>query len=347
MFQGQLSQIAETPADVGATAVETPQRKRTNMFAGKMTPVAATPLRKAYSRLLGVGEPPQEIEDAEQQQMLRERFTQLSGVREGVEQMGVAAAGLETPEQRQNVLRGVGDGDGQVGSMLGARPPVVKKWFPEITDEEWDLASSGQYAGADTGSILAKAQAVEAKWNAVISQYRAEGGCDATKPGRLAGALREYLIANGAEEDNLGDDPDTFGPLECKEWMKIFNKQPDLAAAKASMKAGYGNVQIGTPTYGWRTVYLSDVCGSNVKLPVCPPPGGGAPPPPKPECDGTTPCPSGQECVEGKCVPKPTSGGAKKSNLGLFVLAAGALGLAWVASRGQMASAYGERPRKP
>lgn len=218
------------------------------------------------------------------------------------------------------------------GIGLGAPPPVVKRWFPERKDSEWDDLDD-----ADKASLLNQASAVDAKWNATIQQYKAEGACDATKPGRLAGALRAYLIASGGEVENLGDDEDKFGPLECKEWMRVFNKQPDLASAKDSIKAGFGSVQTGTPTYGWRTVYLADICGSKITLPVCQPPAG--PPPPAPQCSDKKPCPVGEKCVDGKCVKVVAEGEPKKSNW-LWLLALGAGGLA-------VAGAAGMFPKGP
>ena len=247
---------------------------------------------------------------------------------------------LNTSFLRPQLVAGVGQVEwlGDSG-MLGARPPVVKTWFPEITDEEWDQAASGQYAGANTAEILAKANAANSIWYATISQYKSEGACDATKPGRLAGALRAYLIASGGDENNMGDEDDTFGTLECKEWMKVFNKQPDLAAAKSAIKSGFGQVNTGTPTYGWRTVYLSDICGSSVKLPVCQPP---QVQPPPPECSPTKPCPAGQICVDGKCVAQGGGGGGSGGGgggggvgtLGIVLLVGAALGAIYLAVGG-------------
>lgn len=213
------------------------------------------------------------------------------------------------------------------GVGLGAMPYVVKKWFPEITEDEWTAAESGQYAGANTAELLAKANAAEAQWQAGIKQYKAEGACDATQPGRLAGALRAYLLANGGEAENLGDDEDKFGELECKEWMRVFNKQPDAAAAKAAIQTFQGGMGKAVANHGWKVITLADICGSSVKLPVCKP-AAGPPPPPKPECDAKTPCPSGHKCVDGKCV-KQVAEEPKKSNwLWLLALGAGGLGIA-------------------
>lgn len=231
-------------------------------------------------------------------------------------------------------------GDGMLGT-----PWVVKKWFPERTDAEWD-----QLDESDKSQLQALAQGVENKWAYAISQYKSQGACDATQPGRLAGALRAYLLSNGGTAENLGDDEDTFGPLECKEWMRVFDKQPDLAAAKDAIKVYQGGMgaQTGTPTYGWKAITLSDICGSSVKLPVCQPPVQ----PPGPECSPTKPCPEGFICENGKCVPGGGGGGSGGGGggggglgvFGIVLLAGAAVGAIYLAMRG-VGSERSDNPR--
>jgi lysozyme family protein len=72
------------------------------------------------------------------------------------------------------------------------------------------------------------------------------------------------------------------------------------------------------------------------------------PPPVVPQCSDTNPCPTGQKCENGNCVPIPQTsggGGSSGSGLGLFVLGASVIGLGLLATRGQMSSAYGEGQR--
>jgi ABC-type transporter Mla subunit MlaD len=74
-------------------------------------------------------------------------------------------------------------------------------------------------------------------------------------------------------------------------------------------------------------------------------------PPPAPECSATNPCPAGNDCVDGKCVPKPAPAPtAKKTNWGLAVLglaAAVGLGLAFAGLRKNLPAQPGRTRDNP
>lgn len=170
--------------------------------------------------------------------------------------------------------------------QLGAAPSVVCKWLP-VECENWnEQPPEAQQA------ILAQAQLLENQYQNQVSSYKAEGGCDATKPGRLAGALKEYLIAKGGDQTKMNLDASVFGPEECAEWLRVFGHPPTIADAKAAKTAKVWN---------GKTISVSTICGNGVKLPAC---GGGGPPPPPPPCSDSNPCPADQECVKGECIPK-------------------------------------------
>lgn len=209
-------------------------------------------------------------------------------------------------------------GSPQVG--LGAAPALIKKWFPERTDAEWDNLDQ-----ADQFTLTQQANLVEAQWNAKIYEMRGNGACDATKPGLLAGAMREYLIKNGGKLENMDDLGDkSFGPKDCAEWWAVFKKAPDqeTVAKGIGLVTGGTNVWVKNSANGYtRQITLGMVCPNGFKLPSCPEPGGGGggkggggvidP------CKDVT-CMSGQKCVDGKCVPVPSE--TKKTNWGLILL---------------------------
>lgn len=216
----------------------------------------------------------------------------------------------------------------QVG--LGAAPWLIKKWFPERTDAEWDGLDD-----ADKHTFLVQANAVEAQWNAKISEMRANGACDATKPGLLAGAMREYLLKNGGKTENMDDvGSKEFGPKDCKEWVRVFGSAPseETVAKAIGLATGGTSPWVKNSANGHTLqITLKAVCPNGFKLPSCPQPGSGAP---KDPCAGVT-CPPGQHCENGKCVADPVKPAAeepkKSSWLWLLALVAGGLAVAGAA----------------
>lgn len=232
--------------------------------------------------------------------------------------------------------------------FLGATPTLVKKWFPERTEAEWNGLDA-----ADQDTLLKQAQTIEAKYNATISQYKAEGACDASKPGRLAGALRQMLINKGADAATLGPNADEFGISECSAWFTLFGASPSIDDAKQAIYATNLGFNSGTATYGWMHLTLANFCGSSVKLPTCGAPGGGPAPSGKctndhpdcgaagficvngdcvPGCRNDGDCGPDYVCVNGQCAPKTnaassTGGGA----LGVILLVGAAIGAIWFA----------------
>lgn len=184
--------------------------------------------------------------------------------------------------------------------MLGAAPPIIKKWFPERTDAEWDSLDA-----AEQNTLFMQANMVEAQWNAKINEIRYNGGCDATKPGLLAGAMREHLIKSGGKLENMDDlGEKSFGPKDCAEWRRVFGKAPDQeTVAKAiGLVTGNTNIWVKNGANGYtRQITLSSVCPSGFKLPSCPPPVGSA------KCP-QVPCGPNEDCVDGSCVPKCDAG---------------------------------------
>ncbi len=246
-------------------------------------------------------------------------------------------------------VRWLGDGmiRGTPFGFLGATPTLVKKWFPERTEAEWNNLDA-----ADQDTLLKQAQTIEAKYNATINQYKAEGACDATKPGRLAGALRQMLINKGADVNSLGPDASDFGISECSAWYTLMGSSPTIDDAKQAIYATSLSFNSGTPTYGWMHLTLANFCGSSVKLPSCGAPTG---PPPK-QCDAgyqldasgncvpigpigcasDTDCPPGTHCVDGTC--QEGGGGVSTAGvtggggvIGTILLVGAAIGAIWFA----------------
>lgn len=232
--------------------------------------------------------------------------------------------------------------------MLGAAPSIIKKWFPERTDAEWDNLDA-----ADQNTLLMQANSVEAQWNGKINEIRYNGGCDATKPGLLAGAMREHLLKSGGKLENMDDlGAKSFGQKDCAEWRRIFGKAPDQeTVAKAiGLVTGSTSIWVKNSANGYtRQITLSSVCPSGFKLPTCPAPTGPA------KCP-QVPCGADEDCVNGDCLPKcPTGqvrdpvtgvcakagggGGGKSSGggigaLGIILLAGAALGAIFLATKG-------------
>lgn len=253
------------------------------------------------------------------------------------------------PQQTVTGVRWLGDLEqaARYGmGMLGATPTLVKKWFPERTEAEWNNLDP-----ADQDTLLKQAQTVEAKYNATINQYKAEGACDATKPGRLAGALRQMLMNKGAPAAALGPADDEFGLAECAAWYSLMGSSPTIEDAKQAIYATNLSFNSGTATYGWMHLTLSNFCGSSVKLPSC-----GAPTGPQPKqcdagyeldssgncvpvgptgCGSDTDCPPGQKCVDGTC--QDGGGGVSKAGaagggiLGVVLLVGATLGALYFA----------------
>lgn|SRR5574341_573926 len=228
---------------------------------------------------------------------------------------------------------------GAPGGMLGAAPYPVCKWFggdPACT--QWD-----QQPQDAKDAILKQANLLESQFNAQVATYKKEGGCDATIPDRLAGALKEYLVANGGDATKLSPMTEAFGPQDCAEWMKVFKKSPTIDDAKSAKTA---------TTWNGKTISVSTICGGNVKLPICQvTDGAGGEAPPAPPCGPANPCPPDQDCFKGDCLPKCGSGQKrdlatgdcvtatppKKSGLaifGVFLLASAAIGLVYYNVRG-------------
>lgn len=244
--------------------------------------------------------------------------------------------------------------------MLGAAPSIIKKWFPERTDAEWDGLDA-----ADQNTLLMQANAVEAQWNAKINEIRYNGGCDATKPGLLAGAMREHLLKNGGKLENMDDlGEKSFGPKDCAEWRRVFGKAPDQeTVAKAiGLVTGSTSIWVKNGANGYtRQITLSSVCPSGFKLPSCPPPAG-------PTKCPQVPCGPNEDCVDGDCLPKcPTGqvrdpvtgvcaaagggGGGKSSGggigaLGIILLAGAALGAIFLATQGAGGPASNPRQQR-
>jgi len=124
--------------------------------------------------------------------------------------------------------------------------PYVPKYF-SYEAQHWN-----DYPADVQQQINAQANLIESQRTAQYKNYVQEGACDATRPGRLAGGLRELLATIG-EPKNLGPDESAFGPLECKEWWRIWDRPVERFDADA---ASHG--------------MLDTICkGVTVKLPNC------------------------------------------------------------------------------
>lgn len=181
-----------------------------------------------------------------------------------------------------------------LGSFLGAAPYPVGRWLP-YEAKNWDQLNAEQQAQAKQ---IALAQ--EAQYNSQVAAMKNRpGACDATVPGALAGALREYLLENGGVEANVGTEEDTFGPKEMDEWIRVFGQPPTAADAGAA---------VGTVWFGSEAkvaIKLSTFCKS-VKVPT----------------KAVQPVPQTPPPVE-TTVPASTK---KSSNLGWLLLAGSTLG---------------------
>lgn len=137
----------------------------------------------------------------------------------------------------------------------------VPTYFP-YEAQHWN-----EYPADVQAQINAAAQAQQVAFNAQFNTIRSEGGCDATKPGRLAGALREKLVQAGGKLST--SDESVFGPAECAEWWKVFGKPPELADALSVSAASIGSAKYD----------INTICYGKILLPNCPKPATPAPAP--------------------------------------------------------------------
>lgn len=136
----------------------------------------------------------------------------------------------------------------------------VPKYF-SYEAQHWN-----QYPPDVQQQINAQANLIESQRTAQYKTYIQEGACDATRPGRLAGGLRELLVNIGGDVSKMGKDEAAFGPLECKEWWRIWDRGVEMFDA-------------GSASHGM----LDTICkGVTVKLPSCPKPVAAVAPAPKP-----------------------------------------------------------------
>lgn len=187
------------------------------------------------------------------------------GVFDGNESGFGGLSGLSGGSTYEQAAAGIGTVSG-----LGAAPSLVCTYFP-YECKNWDQLSASQQA-----AVTASAKDINASFQAQMGLYRKEKACDGTQPGRMAGALKEHLIAKGGDPDKMDPDEAVFGPKECAEWWKVFGSAPTVADAKALF---------GTATVGPLKVTLENVCaGLTITAPSCPkpvvaPPPVTAPPP--------------------------------------------------------------------
>jgi|SRR3990167_2511435 len=129
----------------------------------------------------------------------------------------------------------------------------VPKYFP-YEAQKWTQIPEDIQA-----QINAQANLIYKNQQAQITYMQAEGACDATKAGRLAGGLKEMLLKAGANPAALSTGDDTFGTKECAEWWKVFGRGVTQADAE----------QAATGTGGGK---LSVICPKGATIPNCPKP---------------------------------------------------------------------------
>lgn len=143
-------------------------------------------------------------------------------------------------------------------SALGlAMSPNVPRYFPSEAQAWSQIPEDIQY------QINAQANLIYKNQQAQIQYMQAEGACDATKAGRLAGGLREMLIKAGGNTAAMSPGDNVFGARECAEWWRVFARPVTMADAE----------QVGAGTGGAK---LSVICPKGATIPSCPKP---APPP--------------------------------------------------------------------
>lgn len=151
---------------------------------------------------------------------------------------------------------------------LGAAPSTVCIYMP------YQCQNWSSYDAETQAQILAQANLVNSQFQAQVGLYRKEKACDGTSPGRMAGALKEYLASKGGDPAKMSPDEDVFGSKECAEWWRVFGKAPTADDAKTLF---------GTQTVGPLKVTLENVCsGLTITPPSCPKPAPPAPPPAPP-----------------------------------------------------------------
>jgi hypothetical protein len=120
--------------------------------------------------------------------------------------------------------------------------------------------------------IIAAAKQIDANLQAQYATIRNDGGCDANVSGRLAGALKEKLIKSGGDPAKMSADDSSFGPKECAEWWRIYDRGVTMDDVLAVSTAVLGGVKASVQT----------ICQNKITLPTCvkppppPPPGGGS-----------------------------------------------------------------------
>lgn len=138
-----------------------------------------------------------------------------------------------------------------------------------------------EYSGSQQDEIAAQAKLVNSQFQAQIGVYRKENACNGSKPGRMAGALKEKLIEGGGDAAKMDPDESVFGSQECAEWWRVFGKAPTVDDAKTLF---------GTQTVGPLKVTLENVCaGTAMTAPSCPKPTAAPPPAPPPVTPEVTP----------------------------------------------------------
>lgn len=145
-----------------------------------------------------------------------------------------------------------------------AMPSGLCAYFP-YECQHWN-----EYPPDVQAQIAASYQQKVAYFNSQLAALKAQGGCNATASGRLAGQLKSVLVKAGGDPSKMDPQEDVFGPQECAEWWRVFGHAVTVEDAKAAVPATY---------YGGIKVTLTTVCGSNIIVPLCPKPLPPAPPP--------------------------------------------------------------------
>lgn len=141
-----------------------------------------------------------------------------------------------------------------------AMSQYVPKYFP-YEAQHWSQIPEDIQA-----QINAQANLVYKNQQSQIQYLQAEGACDATRAGRLAGGLREMLVKAGGDASKMGSDPKVFGAKECAEWWRVMDRPLTMADAE----------QVATGTGGAK---LSVICPKGATIPSCAKPAPALPPP--------------------------------------------------------------------
>jgi hypothetical protein len=146
-------------------------------------------------------------------------------------------------------------------SALGVvMSPNVPKYFPSEAQQWTQIPADIQ------SQINAQANLIYKNQQSQITYMQAEGACDATKSGRLAGGLKAMLIQAGGDPSRLSSAADVFGALECAEWWKVFGRAVTMEDAVAVAKGTGGAA-------------LAVICPKGATVPSCPKPAPALPPP--------------------------------------------------------------------